>query len=40
MPVGANLNMSGSALYEAVAALFVAQAVGVELSVGRMIVVR
>jgi len=32
IPLGASLNMSGSALYECVAALFIAQAYGLELS--------
>jgi Na+/H+-dicarboxylate symporter len=32
VPLGTSINMSGSALYECVAALFVAQAYGLELS--------
>lgn len=33
LPIGATINMDGTALYEAVAAMFVAQAYGIELSV-------
>ena len=32
VPLGTSINMSGSALYECVAALFIAQAYGIELS--------
>jgi len=35
LPLGATVNMDGSALYEAIAALFVAQAYGVGLSLGQ-----
>jgi Na+/H+-dicarboxylate symporter len=38
-PLGATLNMNGTALYEAVAAVFIAQAYGIELGVGALIVV-
>nr|MBA3968448.1 dicarboxylate/amino acid:cation symporter [Nitrospirales bacterium] len=38
LPVGATVNMDGSALYEAVAAVFIAQAWGIELSVGALLV--
>lgn len=38
-PLGATLNMNGTALYEAVAAVFIAQAYGIELGTGALIVV-
>jgi Na+/H+-dicarboxylate symporter len=37
LPVGATVNMDGSALYEAVAAVFIAQAWGIELSLGALV---
>ncbi len=37
LPLGATVNMDGSALYEAVAAVFIAQAWGIELSVGALV---
>eukprot|EP00112_Aurelia_sp_Birch-Aquarium-sp1_P016534 Seg3760.1 transcript_id=Seg3760.1/GoldUCD/mRNA.D3Y31 product="Excitatory amino acid transporter 2" protein_id=Seg3760.1/GoldUCD/D3Y31 len=39
LPVGATINMDGTALYEAVAAMFIAQAVGQSLSIGDIIAI-
>ena len=39
LPLGANLNMDGTALYEAVAVVFIAQAFGVELGTGQILIV-
>ena len=39
VPVGTTMNMDGTALYEAAAALFIASLVGIELSAGQQIVV-
>jgi Na+/H+-dicarboxylate symporter len=39
VPVGTTMNMDGTALYEAAAALFIANLVGIELSLGQQIVV-
>ena len=39
IPLGATVNMNGTALYEAVAALFIAQAYGIDLSVGQQVLV-
>jgi len=39
LPLGATVNMDGTALYEAVAVLFIAQATGVDLSFGQQMLV-
>jgi solute carrier family 1 (high affinity glutamate transporter) protein 2 len=39
LPVGATVNMDGTALYEAVAAIFIAQMNGIELSAGQVVTV-
>ena len=39
LPVGATMNMDGTALYEASAALFIAYLCGMDLSVGQQIIV-
>lgn len=39
VPLGATVNMNGTALYEAVAAMFIAQAYGIDLPIGSQIVV-
>lgn len=39
IPMGATINMDGTALYEAVAVIFIAQAMGIDLSTGQMILV-
>lgn len=40
VPIGATINMDGTALYEAVAAIFIAQIRGVEMSISKVIGVR
>ncbi len=39
LPLGATINMNGTALYECVAVLFIAQAYGIDLSVGQQLIV-
>lgn len=39
LPLGATINMDGTALYEAVAVIFIAQSYGIDLSVAQMVVV-
>ena len=40
LPLGATVNMDGSALYEAVTAIFIAQLHGVSLGAGQVVTVR
>lgn len=40
LPIGATVNMDGTALYEAVAAIFIAQLRGIPLSLGKVVAVR
>ncbi len=39
LPLGATINMDGTALYEAVAAVFIANALGIELSMGQQLII-
>lgn len=40
MPIGATINMDGTALYEAVAAIFIAQIRNTPLSFGNLVAIR
>lgn len=40
MPIGATINMDGTALYEAVAAIFIAQVRNISLSFAQVIAIR
>ncbi len=40
LPVGATINMDGTALYEAIAAIFIAQMNGIYLDAGQVVTVR
>lgn len=40
LPVGATINMDGTALYEAVAAVFIAQLNDLDLDIGKVITIR
>jgi len=39
LPIGTTINMDGTALYEAVAVIFIAQALGIDLSVGQQVII-
>lgn len=40
LPLGATVNMDGTALYEAVATIFIAQLNGIEFGLGKLVAVR
>lgn len=40
LPIGATVNMDGTALYEAVAAIFIAQYEGLQLNFGDYVIIR
>jgi Na+/H+-dicarboxylate symporter len=39
LPLGATINMDGTALYECVAVVFIAQAYGIDLSIGQQMII-
>jgi Na+/H+-dicarboxylate symporter len=39
LPIGATINMDGTALYEAVAAMFIAQVYGIPMTLGQQIII-
>ncbi|NKB82566.1 MAG: cation:dicarboxylase symporter family transporter [Nitrospirales bacterium] len=39
LPLGATINMNGTALYEAIAAMFIAQTYGIELDLGQTVII-
>jgi len=39
LPIGATINMDGTALYEAVAAIFIAQAYGIDLTISQQLII-
>ena len=39
LPLGATINMDGTALYEAVAVIFIAQSYGIDLSIAQMVII-
>jgi len=39
LPVGATINMNGTSLYQAIAAVFIAQAVGMDLTIGQQLTI-
>ena len=40
LPIGATINMDGTALYEAVAPIFIAQMNGIDMTLGKIIAIR